>query len=65
MVSEQGISDSWSLRDFVLILVVVEIGLGEYNRCLSSRYVFVLILVVVEIGLGGFDYCFHYGRLLS
>ena len=37
----------------VLILVLVEIGLGESSRCSQWRlYVSVLILVLVEIGLG-------------
>ena len=36
----------------VLILVVVEIGLGEFNKMKPIILGRVLILVVVEIGLG-------------
>ena len=40
------------LRCQVLILVVVEYGLGQAEQCLNEEEIFVLILVVVEYGLG-------------
>ncbi len=51
MVSER-LHGVYNIQDKVLILVVVEYGLGETKTDLESNVKTVLILVVVEYGLG-------------
>ena len=53
MVSERWESEQKRFFE-VLILVVVEYGLGVFNSVESIDWLNVLILVVVEYGLEGF-----------
>ena len=43
------------MRRSVLILVLVEDGLGDSSDDVKTSHLQVLILVLVEDGLGGFD----------
>ena len=55
MVSEEQFFNHILTKDMVLILIVVEYGLGVvklFARCRVGRTV--LILIVVEYGLGGY-----------
>ena len=52
MLSERSQAADWNVEDTVLILVVVDDGLGAYYGTWSANGGSVLILVVVDDGLG-------------
>ena len=52
MVSESEVSSSLSIEEIVLILIVLEDGLGDFAEKLTDNELDVLILIVLEDGLG-------------
>ena len=58
MVSDPSVCARPVILPLVLILVLMEDGLGLSNRCLTASTASVLILVLMEDGLGRADYCY-------